>query len=85
MAEPGHPTVAVHENVPGCPPARGSVADLKATPAYGPMHLCRFGACEVWVADGGDHCCVLHSTDAYAVTMRAAWVASLKNARQARG
>lgn len=63
--------MVTRENEPGCPVAeRGSLADLKATPAYGPMHLCRFGSCEIWVADGGDHRCILHSADPYAIAIR---------------
>lgn len=48
--------------------------ELKTGVSYGPMHLCRFKDCEVWVADGGDHRCVLHSNDEYAIEMRTAFV-----------
>lgn len=71
----GNPPMLTHENLPGTPVAeRGSLADLKATVGYSGMHLCRYGTCEVWVADGGDHRCVLHSNDAYAVAMREAFL-----------
>lgn len=75
----GNPPMVTWDSTRGEPtgtPERGSLGNLKATVAYGGMHLCRYGTCEVWVADGGDHRCVLHSDDAYAVAMREAFLAA---------
>lgn len=70
----GQPPMPTHENVPGAPPTTRLTAALKAAVTYGPMHLCRFGDCEVWVADGGDHRCVLHSEEPWAREARHDWL-----------
>lgn len=72
----GKPDYPAWHNEPGPTPRLvvGSLEDLKATVAFGGMHLCRFEDCEVWVADGGDHKCVLHSDDPWAVEMRDAFL-----------
>lgn len=70
MADPGQPPYPVRTNEPDCPPLRGSHTDLQATVGYGGMHLCRYGDCGIWVADGGDHRCVLHSAEPWARTVR---------------
>jgi hypothetical protein len=49
---------------------------LKITPIYGASHLCWEPGCDLWVCDGPDHKCVLHSDEPWARTMRRAWVAT---------